>query len=658
MMVAKVHRVSGRTWTNMASFFKPTTTYVTRGFDRSRARHLVGPDSCWDLLNLRPVRGRLEQTPWIDTLVTMAHLTGESADTATHLIKQVRDNVQAMQYLIINETNARFVSVNNTATQVLLPCVVQTVKPANITLTGECLLWGHNTTDFNAANDTITVAIHTDGSHFRWNRNGGSWSSDLVIGPQVAVGANGLYVSFQGQGAITDYVNFTVGDTWTWKRLNTVPYNAAEPTTYDFAYTSDNYNSDTYIGGVDRNILRVRNNFITSVGYTRAYGMHVAVFYNHLFISQYAAGVVSGGAVVDTFASATTPNILAWSHLNNPDQLFATNINEADQYTCSQQGFVDLANVGITGLSKWRSLLYVFLSDAIYTCQYVGLPNVMQFDQLNSALGSIFKSGVVRTPMGIYFIGRNDVYVIRSFEPEPIGLKVRSKFFAEVVAGDDVTFQRTTGIYNSFNKEVVWTYFTIVDSYYQQRQMVYCELTDDWYFRNIPCADSAGSDCTVIGERYDSDGKLLYGYAGNIIATDLDPDVLPDGTHDVVGASPSYTEPYFETPFLREDTDAWHIKQASALGIDCNWGLIADTADTTEVKVGLNATPFVAYDGVAMTDLAQTWTFQSNDRLSLPRVAYRNIAYRFKWIDSAKPVTDAIFNFFTTFIRGSEEVEK
>jgi hypothetical protein len=635
----------------MPSTHQTLVRVTSRGINQGVQRHLVEPDHFWDGLNLRPVNGRLEQTPWIKLLFNVLPAVGEP-DTPTRLIKLVTINSGAIRYLLINETNARIVSVSNYVSQVLLPVVLQTAQPTNATLTGQCLLYGFNTTDFAADTDSIDVTIDT-ASTFKWRRNGGAWSAGLPIQQSTAIGANGLYVSFQGEGALTDFVNFTPGDTWTWTRTSLPSASAAASTQY-FPYSSDVYGNDVYIGGVGRNILRYRNQMITTVGYSRTYGMHVAVFFGHLFVSQFAQ---AGNGISDPYDSKVTPFTLGWSHLNNPDQFFSTLINEADQKVLPQQQFAEYTNLGITGLAPWRSLLFVFLADSIWNFQYVGLPNVFQASQLNSNIGSIFRSGVIRTPQAIYFIGRNDFYKIDEFEPTPIGRRVRNRFFEEISTVVDTSpyKQRTFGFYNSLAKEVVWTYWTTSDNgtRYQARQVVYNEQTDDWYFRNVPCLSSGQSDPYCAESLYRGNGKLVYGYT-QVINADCEPDESGGLKDTFTGATPEYTKPYFETPFLNYG-NYFNIKQSDSLYIDAYQAI-------GTLNVYRAVKKYIGEGTAVMSLLSQSWTDTLSDqRLSLPRDAFRSIAYKFEFNhqDASTPATNCIFNLYQEFFIGpNQQIEK
>ena len=644
----------------MSSTKQTLVRVVSQGFDQSKQRHLTDPSTCWDLLNLRSVNGRLEQTPWLGEYVAVTHVGAPAYGDTTHLLRQVPNKAFDPKYLVVTDSIAKYVDVTTPATQSSLPVVRMVTRPNNTTLTGQCLLYGINSTDFAAYADTIEVNIDA-ATTFRWRRNGGAWSASLPIQQDTAIGANGLHVSFQGQGSTTDFTGYTVGNSWVWQYdyMRQPSFTAKNLYVSTRNYASDVYGNDIYFAGGGREVYRVRDNFVTSVGYCPTFGRHVAVFYGHLFVSQFSYATVNG-VVEDSLQSDETKRImpftLGWSHLNNPDQFFSTLINEADSKPLVQQQFADNSWQGITGLAPWRSLLFVFLPTSIWTFQYVGLPNVFQGSQLNSGIGSVFMSGVVRTPQAIYFIGQNDFYKIDEFEPTPMGLKVRNKFFSEIAAEDTEQFQRTFGIYNPEAKEVVWTYWSPISgtSDYQARQVVYNEQTDDWHFRNMPCTYSGETEGYCSCPMYHAPGKVVYGYDGHLF---VDLDQSPGATSpkkdtyntDLIATA--YTKPYFITPFLNYG-DFFHIKQAETMYIDAhdynNDGLILSIAARDLIGAG----------SPSYTALGQTWTRTLTDmRLSLPRTPYRSVSYKFEFQGS--PLYYGIFNLYQEFILGPQlHVEK
>src|ERR1035437_4694474 len=239
----------------------------TGGVDRSQQSFLLAQQTAYQialnqtgfkqesfdtLLNFRPYRSQLVQTPPFISLFSLSGFAGSGAPNQVRLMLQILDNAGTLQYFVLDEATARFVLPTNTATQTQINFVLQTVIPTNTTINGQCLLYGINTTDFAALNDEIDVVITATGT-FKWRKNSGAYTTGVAIAPTVALGGNGLMVAFQ---ALTGY---TISDTWSWK-LTTTPYAATYPS---YGVKQATYQRDVYVSGYDRNILRLRNNLLT-----------------------------------------------------------------------------------------------------------------------------------------------------------------------------------------------------------------------------------------------------------------------------------------------------------------------------------------------------------------------------------------------------------
>jgi hypothetical protein len=392
----------------------------------------------------------------------------------------VRNSSNALRYLFLAEQGAAQANPN-TLSWTEIYTVAQVGIPNNTTIYGQCLLYGVNATDFAAPGDDFEVQIEVGGTTFQWRKNGGSWTTGVTIGAEVALGANGLKVSFLSTSG------YTSGDTWKWERVAYL-YSGSETTCLADVPRVDMYNTDIYISGVSRHILRLRNDFFTTIGYRRIYGKHAVIFANHLVVSQFAEAVYNSGAPSDPYSAATTPFNLGWSDLNNPDEFFATDINEADEYSIPSTDFPDTRSSGIMGLGKLGDLLYIYLSDAMYMMRYVGLPNVMQIDQAPfPKIGCRYGNSLVIAPSGHYFIGRNDIYFFDGVSaPSSIGEAVRSQFFSDIGGTPSSRDEWLFGYYDVGKEEVCWTYYIANGLFWQCRQMIYQERDKRWYFRNVP----------------------------------------------------------------------------------------------------------------------------------------------------------------------------
>lgn len=597
------------------------THYYTRipngGVDRIGAPHVTSPDAFYDLLQFRPLVGRLEQFAPIISKLSLSTLASETASTVRY-IDIARTAAAALRYLVVNEQTARYVTTD-LVTQTLVPAITQIKVPNNTTVYGQALLYGYNSTDFAAINDDFEVEIQTT-TTFRWRKNGGAWTSGVTIGRDVPLGGNGLKVDF------LETTGYTVGDLWQWERTETLPYSASIASTKNFAYSPAPYNTDVYLGGIGRNIMRVRDGFITSTGYKRVYGKHVVVFQNHLVVSQFVEGTyhaVSG--VQDNFVAATTPFKLGWSDLNNPDAFFSTSVNEAGTYNIPYNTYPEQVNYGITGLGKLQQTLWIYTADGISSMDYVGLPNVMQIlPRFN--VGNIYHNGLVTTPTGHYFIGRTNFYFFDGVQPRAIGNEVYEKFFGEVLPLDpsDNDSESVFGYYDQFRGEVSWIYWT---SSGQGKMIVYSEKFGRWTFRNLPYETS--NKPRVCGRVYNSTSRSLFGGVGKVnfeyVSGESLSDILLDNQ-----ASGGYTQPLVETNdlFYR---DLYTQKETDSFFLDASW-----SSGTTGV-VMTHAIRALISTAVAFVT-GGTWTgVTTTTMLSAPRKAGRVFRFRFVFTGS-KPV--------------------
>jgi hypothetical protein len=600
-----------------------TKRYYTRipngGIDRTAQPHASSPDGFYDLLNLRPEVGALRQTSPVVSKVTLSTLASETNSTV-RFVDLARTAAATLRYLVLNEQTARYITPTSLATQTLIPAVTQTKVPNNATVFGQALLYGFNTTDFSVSGDYIEVKIVST-TQFQWNRNGGGWSGSLTVDRSVPIGANGLLVDF------FETTGYTTNDLWRWTRTETLPYSSSIASTKNFTYSSAAYLTDVYLGGIGRNIMRVRDGLITGVGYKRVYGKHVAIFQNHLVVTHFAEGqyhAVDG--VSDPFAAATTPFVVGWSDLNNPDNFFATDINESDTYSVPYNSYPESVNYGLTGLGLLNNTLWLYTTDGMSSMDYVGLPNVMQILPRHT-VGSLYPNGLVVAKSGHYFIGRDNIYFFDGVKPKEIGDPVFKQFYDEVLpldpASDDS--ESVIGYYDLFRQEVSWTYWT---SAAQCKQLVYSEKFNRWFFRNLPY--ETANKTRAIGRVYGSSTRLLYGGVQKINfdydSTESTSAILLDDQ-----ASAGYTQPLAVTNDVFYN-DLYVQKSADCFYLDAGWD-----SGVTGLELSHSIRSFVS-TAVSFVVLAVLWT-QSvwEGRLSLPRKNGRVFRFKFRFTGS-KPV--------------------
>lgn len=591
------------------------------GVDRSAQSFTLPMGTFWYLLNLRPWQKKLTQTPLFRKYATLSSFSAV-ASGALRLMKPLLKTDGALVYFALDEVHARFIDPSNFATQTKLQFVLQTAVPSNPAVQGQVLLYNISNVGI-AVDDEIEVTI-VDATHFKWRLNGGSWSADTVIANGVTINTS-MYLGFLAT------TGFNTGDTWKWKSTTT-PYQGLFPS---FQVQNAMYKRDCYIAGYDRNVLRLRDDCVTTVGYKRIYGKYVVVFYNHLVIAHFAEGVydVSTG-VKDGYNAQTTPWRVAWSDRDNPDNFFATDINEADGKDLPFGDTDDATALGVTGMECYRNQVFFFLSNEMYSMTYVGLPNVMQIECLNFNVGSAFQHGVVKTPAGLFFISKDNICMFDGTSIQKVGLKFRDIFFAEIPGESDTNRQKLFGFFDKQKSEVVWTYLTYVGTYLQGRQMILQLDTGDIYFRNTPSSAMTSSlsiraICPVIG----SFQKLLYG--GNGTTDILLDGVAADASNNsanfmtdaisIAGAA-SFTNPEAQTQDCVFDNIS-HVKEVDSMFLDASYD------NGSGIEVSTSARQYAS--DKSFTALSTAWvTTVPEGRLSLPRTAFRVISYKFKCLGS------------------------
>jgi len=638
------------------------------GFNRSALPQAAGDNSWYDLLNMRPLVGGLVQTPPLALLGSLSLLSGESTNTRIHYMDLVQVSGDSIpQYLVVNESNARFIAPTNISAQTRLTCVVQTAVPNDTTGVGYAVLSGINTSDFSSDGDYITIEI-TGAAQFTWSKNGGSGTAVNITAPDMGFGSHGLVVSFF---AITGFNN---GDTWVWTRESLIPYSAAETTCANFGYQPAIFQTDLYLAGISRNVMRVRSGIIESVGFNRIYGKYANVFCNHLVIGQFAQGIYDPvNGVVDSFNPTSTPYTVGWSDLNDPDNFVPeepTDDNEADSYQLPYSSYPDAVNYGITGMAQLYGTLYIYLPDAIYQMQYVGLPAVMQILPRFQGTGCYYPNTLVLAKRGHYFIGRDNVYYFNGLIPTPVGEPVRTKLFSELPLIGSSFFDQTFGYYNVDEQEVVFTYWTPVvisgSTYYQARQAIYMEKYSRWYFRNLPGGQYGASGDVMCSCRwYPGTGAgvnpvprpLLYGYKQEIYG-DYSPNINGTPIVDLVNNSGgAYTFPYAETNDFFYNS-LLYKKDATNLFVDTTWTGSSVTSMIASGSVRNTLSAAVNYTALAANNSGNPE--QGVTPLRGPLTGGRFFRYNFQWQNnsSAAPLGAVLNSWSDGYYGQNRQIER
>ena len=636
---------------------QPLTRIPTGGVNRTNLAHATDPNDWWTLNNLRPINGALEQTHHLQEVSLI-----DGTPKQVRLLELILNKDGSSSYLVGSSEKLQKFGINATYTpRETIFCVKQIVGPtsqsvletviagiagtpnvsaevstgvfidvqaqvgniATADVNRQCLLYGVTKDNFGNLGDTLTVMI-LSATTAQWQFNNGPLYPFTIANTVVIDQVRGFTLAFMA----TD--NFNVGDFWTWQ--NTINPGVINP---ENLLTVTTFKIDVYITGygAGRSILRYRDGILTTVGYLPIYGRHAVVFYNHLVVSQFAQGYYSNDtqAMVDPFDSSITPWRLAWSHLNDPDQFYPTDLNEADQYDFSTNTLINRFSVGITGFEVFNDILYIFQANSIHTMRYVGLPNVMQIDILSNGIGSVFFGGLVRTPKGLFFIGQDNIYSFTAYRPEKCGLPVKDQFFQEIQDPEiNARWHWTFGKYDVDRAEVVWTYWIPAQGgTYQGRQLIYQVDFNRFFFRNLPSDGIDGQLDNIrawLVDTFYGRNSLLYGGYGRLLSdsqfNDDDPTKV---VKDSVDPETPHTEPTAQTPQLVYG-DLFTMKEHSSMRV----------AASFSEGGGLEITHSTAKQlGSSMNDevLSPPWTIQTSPdgTVSAPRIAARVFQYGFKF---------------------------
>ena len=148
-------------------------------------------------------------------------------------------------------------------------------------------------------------------------------------------------------------------------------------------------------------------------------------------------------------ATATMPQAIAWSAINNSDSWTANAATLADRQDLpGDGGWVQKVVGGEYGV--------IFQERAIFRMTFVGSPLIFQFDQVHQNIGAYAPQSVVAYQNLIFFLSEDGFYVFDGVSVKPIGRgKVDQTFFAEL---DTQYYLRVVATIDPVNKLVMWAY--------------------------------------------------------------------------------------------------------------------------------------------------------------------------------------------------------
>lgn len=270
-----------------------------------------------------------------------------------------------------------------------------------------------------AVNLGSSVDVVIDGAAtFKWRVNGGAYTTAVPI-TTTGVSIPGATLYFLTSAAI-----FNVGDTWSWQRTDcTFEYNSTKISGEPMVSTT--HRKDVYYVNPNGRIMKQTRDqssatgvpYIISVGYFPVYGRGVSSFFDHLYVIGFYSD--ESGATPASVAAINTSLSSANSDLNDYDNFFSTDTNEADLYTIPDETENGESSTNLVCSFVWNARLYIISDRRAYVNDYIGLPNVndyKEFDTIelgfqDSATRQCGYAIIAATISKVYIVGRNRVFL-------------------------------------------------------------------------------------------------------------------------------------------------------------------------------------------------------------------------------------------------------
>lgn len=152
--------------------------------------------------------------------------------------------------------------------------------------------------------------------------------------------------------------------------------------------------------------------------------------------------------IIADYGTTRNPVLIAWS--KNLDPTDFTDAAGGTAGSAELQGTEDY----ITGLGKVGGGLVVYRRGSIETWGATGQSTAPIYRvNVRRGIGCVAPWSIVEADGTNYFLGRNDFYKMRGHYPEPIGAKIRGKFF-DIVEWTEV--ERVWGQHYDLRNEIEW----------------------------------------------------------------------------------------------------------------------------------------------------------------------------------------------------------
>lgn len=167
---------------------------------------------------------------------------------------------------------------------------------------------------------------------------------------------------------------------------------------------------------------------------------------------------------------------------NVPDGWFCSGIYDHTVWTpstttqCAKGRLVDTPG-SITGLVGFGSTYIAFKQDSMYVANYVGAPDVFQWQLVRGNVGCRSKDAICQAGARAYFLGNDNFYMTETGDPVPIGNGIREWFFKSEV--NPAYLYLIMAVYDQPN-QFVWFHYPSKTSSTLDRALVYHIPTGRW----------------------------------------------------------------------------------------------------------------------------------------------------------------------------------
>lgn len=607
------------------------------GMITRRARANLPANTFRSLMNTRLTNsgGALEQTPPFYTANT--HSAGSYYDGGTQT-----EPATAKGSLLVGLVGSSLILSPLTSSHFMagrygawfgttqLQVIKQTSVPSGSTITKQCFVLINSYSGLGL-NLGSTLEIEIDGATtFRWRKNAGAWTSLVAITTSgVSIDGGNATVYFQTA------TGFTVADAWIYTRTDWFYESTGTARTYDWSYAYDN--GDIYFSDYYGRIMMYKNSGVQSVGYKPVYGTHVTIFEKHLVVGNYSAS-----------AFTTDSNVVGWSDLNDYQNFFARDVNEADTYTMPGGVLTNdcVPSVGVCGLWVENEVLFILTTNGIYRSGYYGLPVVfsIKFQQSCAALKSF--SQPVASRKGTYILSADGILLYNGATLTKVSddLEGLEPYYTATTRNLSSLYTSLSfGGYDSLREEVYFMQYNAGTSNTTPMGtggfFVYQEATGTWYFRAADFTDGGPFTMATLV------GAVTFPYSRCVLREDVnwsrgDQTFIKD-----YNSGASYAAPILETQDL---VDEWpSIMETTEQFLDASYGSATGAYDTSAITVEVSTR--AAHADTVTYNTALLWTSSATDGQLSGRYQGRIFRVRITATTSGatKLVRDFLFNLLS-----------